>query len=242
MAYLTCSPKVRFLGDPNFPKIAIELSRGGQLYYYESLYEQYSRLRFSFEEDRSVAIYGLETRICRALGNKGGYGVFKNNLGRGLLWRRSDAKPLVRIVFSQSPKRGRPAPSWSWMSYVGSIEYMSPVGGSVIWNKDISWVFEGGQVTSTLKGFVKDYDVPTGTAESEAKIDMDDATQSHNKSLRCVVVGTEKLGDDKKKKEHYVLIVRMSSGTKSEVVYERVGLGRILGRFISDDRQDALIQ
>ena len=119
---------------------------------------------------------------------------------------------------------------------------MSPVGGSVIWKNDISWVIEDGQANITLKGFVRGYKVPAGTATSEARIDMDVVNQSHNKPLRCVVIGTQKLGLDEKKKKHYVLIVRDLSSTEEVALYERVGVGQMLGRFIQDEAWDALIR
>lgn len=236
------SPMVRFLGDPNFPDIAAKLNRGGQIYYYESLYEQYSKLKFTFKEDRSVAIYGLEARVCRALNDIGGYGLFKKNLGRGLLWRRSGTNPLESIVFSHTSQRGRPTPSWSWMSYVGGIEYVSPVGGSLIWNQGISWVLEGNKVTLTLKCLVRDLERLSEIGETDAKIDMDDATELQDESLRCIVVGKEKLYHDDKKKKHYVLIVREAPRTRDAIVYKRKGVGWILGSFISGNEKEAFIK
>jgi hypothetical protein len=149
---------------------------------------------------------------------------------------------LVRISFSKNPNRGRSAPSWSWMSYVGGIDYMKPVGGSVIWKKDVSWVIKNGQASMTLKGVARDYEVPTGTETSEAAFDMDVPNQSHNNPLRCVVVGIEKVGDDEKKKKHYVVVVCEVSSTGDAAEYERVGVGQMLGRFIKDETSDALIR
>jgi len=63
----------------------------------------------------------------------------------------------------------------------------------------------------------------------------------YNQLLRCVVIGTEKLGDNKKKEKYYVLIVREFLSTGDAVVYKRVGVGYVLGRFIKDETWNALI-
>jgi hypothetical protein len=214
----------------------MELSRGGQIYYYESLYEQYSRLNFSFDADRSVAIDGLERRISRALGDIGAFGVFKKNLGRGLLWRRGLNVPqLVRIDFSTDANRGRRAPSWSWMSYVGGIDYLDTVGGSVTWEKSTSWDTENGGMT--LKGYAREFDIPSNTPAADARIAWDDSKDKEDGALKCMVVGTEKLGDNLLAKKHYVLIVQQDSGSDNDNIYQRVAIGEILGRFIRPESQ-----
>ncbi|KAI3392588.1 hypothetical protein diail_5462, partial [Diaporthe ilicicola] len=44
---------------------------------YEDLYRQYTRLEFTRNTDRPIAIAGLEKRLIRDLKAQGGLGVFK---------------------------------------------------------------------------------------------------------------------------------------------------------------------
>ena len=83
-----------FPGDANFPWYGLHHQKGGDIAFYESLYEQYSLLSFTHLEDRPVAIAGLEQRLISALQQKGGakhgcYGIFGQYWGRGLLWQRA---------------------------------------------------------------------------------------------------------------------------------------------------------
>jgi Heterokaryon incompatibility protein (HET) len=55
--------RVGILGDPNFPIYGLQSSKGGFLFFYEGLYELYSKLSFSNIEDRLFAISGLEQRL-----------------------------------------------------------------------------------------------------------------------------------------------------------------------------------
>src|SRR5215469_7798924 len=94
------SNKAAFLGDPNFPNIATNSTNGGRIRLYESLYKQYSRLQFSRDYDRPIAIAGLEQRLIRAFDTQGGYGVFERYFGRSLLWQRdSDVARMEKIDF-----------------------------------------------------------------------------------------------------------------------------------------------
>ncbi|KAK3335921.1 hypothetical protein B0T19DRAFT_23134 [Cercophora scortea] len=126
-----------FLGDPNFPsKISDDKSdQGERIRFYEDLYRQYSRLAFTRISDRTIAIAGLEKRLIRDLGCNGGFGVFDDKrslLQRSLLWQRgSEVVSLHRIV--STPESDMCVPSWSWMAYDGSIDFLVPPEGGVEW-------------------------------------------------------------------------------------------------------------
>ncbi|KAI0476359.1 heterokaryon incompatibility protein-domain-containing protein [Xylariaceae sp. FL0804] len=152
------STKAAFLGDPNFPQLGMDSSRGSKIELYQDLYRRYSTLAFSRVEDRPVAIAGLEKRLVGACGNRGGYGVFDDGargglLHRSLLWHRSPREAsLSRIAFfdpssgDQSQGQDHPdhdhhhrgrssvvVPSWSWMAYRGAIDYLRPPFNGVEW-------------------------------------------------------------------------------------------------------------
>ncbi|KAF3766598.1 HET-domain-containing protein, partial [Cryphonectria parasitica EP155] len=125
-----------FLGDPNFPKVAIESSRGGKILFHQSLCKQYSRLAFTRQTDRPVAISGLEKRLVQSFGVSGGYGVLNDTknpgmLRRSMLWHRaSDCTTLRRISFARSAP-----PTWSCMSYEGPIDYPDLPFAQVEWEQ-----------------------------------------------------------------------------------------------------------
>ncbi|KAK0732546.1 hypothetical protein B0T21DRAFT_369182 [Apiosordaria backusii] len=128
-----------FLGDPNFPQIAMTSSKGGRIRLYESLYKTYSRLDFTRAYDRPIAIAGLELRLVTAFETRGGYGIFDRMpfFGRSLLWTCEEPTGMKRIDF---PKEGlgryRVPPSWSWMAYTGAIGFMDLPFEGVHWLED----------------------------------------------------------------------------------------------------------
>ncbi|KAK3648109.1 hypothetical protein LTR56_002587 [Elasticomyces elasticus] len=107
-----------FLGDPNFPKVAEDGSKGAQIHLYELLYRNYSTLAFMNAIDRPIGIAGLESRLVRAFGTDGGFGIFEKYLHRGIMWQRASSE-VQRISFSRAVDE---VPSWSWMAYQGTID------------------------------------------------------------------------------------------------------------------------
>ncbi|KAK4172119.1 heterokaryon incompatibility protein-domain-containing protein [Triangularia setosa] len=128
-----------FLGDPNFPQVALASSKGGKIRLYESLYKTYSRLQFTRACDRPIAIAGLEQRLVAAFYTRGGYGIFDRVpfFGRSLLWTCEEPGGMKRIEF---PKEGlgryRVPPSWSWMAHTGAISFMDLPFEGVHWLED----------------------------------------------------------------------------------------------------------
>ncbi|RGP80744.1 serine threonine kinase [Fusarium longipes] len=126
-----------FLGDPNFPRVAMRSTRGEKIRFYESLYKQYSNLDFTKIHDRPIAIAGLEQRLVNAFKTEGGYGVFNGAfLGRSLLWARDTQRSngLKMIEFPRD-QRFR-VPTWSWTAYEGPITYLNISFDHVRWTYD----------------------------------------------------------------------------------------------------------
>ncbi len=108
----------------------------------QNLFKTYSGLGFTRASDRAVAADGIQSSLLRALGTRGGYGIFSedaadvNNkdhrglLRRGLLWYRpADKQALAPIQFPP----GREVPSWSWMAYMGEIDFLRLTFGAIDW-------------------------------------------------------------------------------------------------------------
>jgi hypothetical protein len=238
-----------FIGDPNFPEVAIQSSRGGKIRLYQDLYSQYSRLKFTRTGDRPIAIAGLEKRLVHAFDTYGEFGVFDDGHGllrRSLLWRRgSDESTLDRIVFPAD--RQMTVPSWSWMAHKGGIDYLdlpfdgvdweeqeirSPwtPGSSGIWHtEDEAGIVELSAVARDL-----DFKGPTGQ-ESKIVYDAPAKTDGPSQNVKCVVVGRLKgAGQSARNRMHYVLLVgpKPSQVSRGGQVCERIGVGYILGRWI----------
>lgn len=134
-----------FLGDPNFPAVAMKSTKGAKIRLCQSLYETYSALEFTKAQDRSIAIAGLEQRLVRAYNTDGAYGVLDGGpsfFGRTLLWMRNgrvqDAMRPIDFDFSEGGEENASSmyyvvPSWSWMAYEGVITFMDLPFSGVEW-------------------------------------------------------------------------------------------------------------
>lgn len=263
-----------FLGDPTFPSRALTGNRGEEIRWYQSLYTSYSRLDLSYDEDRPIAIRGLESRLVAALQTKygrtfeGAYGVLNDGptgglLHRSLLWRRGaargDARVLEGIVF---PSGHEGAPTWSWMSCRGGIDFVQVPGDSVDWEHldfsppMTSWRPQqqlgvrrdgDGLHATTLIARCWDFcvDLGGGAAAGEGiGLTYDAPGMTSSRTFRCVVVGRGKAGttQDIKKRRYFVIVVtpassrgrgRTNAGASRDLRrYYRAGAGVLTGRFI----------
>ncbi|RTE84026.1 hypothetical protein BHE90_001452 [Fusarium euwallaceae] len=237
-----------FLGDPNFPEIAIhspradrDTSHGEKILYYQDLYKTYSRLAFSKLEDRGVAMNGLEQRLSRGFVCNGKFGILddKSLFHRSLLWRRAvTVTSMEKISF---PADRQQVPSWSWMAVKGEMDYIPVPFDTVDWETSLK---------SPLRHTLTFKDEQSRMMEIRAKAnelvhgygnDLEeffDRVSDHEGTPRrilCVVVGKNKGSGRVEEKFHYVLLVspEPSSGPW---VYERVGAGKIPGSWIDFTR------
>ncbi|KAF2496438.1 HET-domain-containing protein [Lophium mytilinum] len=237
-----------FLGDPHFPNKAMSRPRSMMILHVQDLFRQYSRLAFSHNADRPVAIAGIENRLKKALGVGGNYGVFDDGPGgglfhRGLLWQRGeDEESLTPIHFTDGGNWR--VPTWSWMAYDGGIDYLDPPFDSAEWETtdvrppkrfgDFAG-FEDGAIM--LPAIVRDFSVARrGIDEVKLVYDTDKRDGIDRQRPQCVVVAKSKTEMTAREKTYYVLIVVPSSalhGFPSETMYVRVGVGRMLGKYIA---------
>jgi hypothetical protein len=247
-----------FLGDPNFPSYGLRHRKGGDIAFYEFLYEQYSTLSFTRIEDRSVAICGLEQRLIRALKDKGqsgfgNFGLFDEYWGRGLLWQRawrkqqsSEGSGMARLTSGAGG--GPPAPSWSWMGHTGGITFMKHDPHSVEWLANeitFPWSKMKGPRPSTtayrgdmcLRGYARDFHTPEG---EDASIKLDIVYENPDllvgRQQKCLIIGRmKKKHQSIQQVRHYVLILAPKGPLHRHDVYERVGAGSIHGSLIEFD-------
>ncbi|KAK5721093.1 hypothetical protein LTR15_007057 [Elasticomyces elasticus] len=237
-----------FLGDPNFPKVAEDGSKGAQIHLYELLYRTYSTLAFMKAVDRPVGIAGLESRLIRAFGTSGGFGVFEKYLHRGIMWQRASSE-IQKISFPQAVGE---VPSWSWMAYQGPIEYVAIPFKSVEWEyNDVRspWTPQpestGARHSTRTRSsahltVVPRMFKPSGSTSSEECLVFDHGSVEPGPGIRCVIIGRQRHHPDSSAaRRHYILLIRQRP--RSEL-YERVGVGWLPGSSITFDGSGQLVQ
>lgn len=245
------------LGDPNFPEILINAPQGERIIRYQRLYQSYSRLGLSNPHDRPVAIDGLQRRLLRTMGCKGGLGVVdevepKGLLRRSLLWRRGSdmgTKGLTRIKFPID-RAMLAVPSWSWMAYTGSIDYLDLGFGRFDW-EELGSPWSGRAIgvsrtddrqpsmTLTAEAWLYDYDVtkynPNAEIQREGQLFFDNPGGSDQPELMSVVLGIEKGAKASRDKIHYLIVIKVTKTLDRDGrrICERVGSGYLPGRRVT---------
>ncbi|KAJ8129636.1 hypothetical protein O1611_g3997 [Lasiodiplodia mahajangana] len=213
--------KSSFLSDPHFPDSAAKYYKGMRIEFFQYIYSKYSGLAFSkeHEEDRSVALRGLEKRMARVYNVRGGHGILDGEyLQRSLLWQRDTSK--TRSLRSISYERNEKVPSWSWMAVMGQIAYMDAPFDWMDWNDEIK---------SPL-GPQADFEVDAYRADPEddsrSTYDREEETGTFSE-LKCVIIGREKMEKDTDPTDFYVLLIAPTGSSESCVEHKRVGVARL---------------
>ncbi|KAI1114936.1 HET-domain-containing protein [Nemania sp. NC0429] len=228
------------LGDPKFPKVATDSTKGGRIRLYELLYKQYSTLEFTRSYDRPLAIAGLEQRLIHAFSTQGGYGVFARYFGRGLLWQRDVTlvpHAMKPIEFPKSQKYK--VPSWSWMAYEGAINFMDLPFGEIEWQEnevrspwnhslDTTWFTTNMEERIDLTVTTRDF-----FESADNHIVYDRGERPKDQVVKCVVVGKRRKAEVDAKRIHYVLVVAQKGGAGHDAGYERIGVGSLPGSSIA---------
>lgn len=226
--------KAAFLGDSNFPHSVEAFKHGRQIQHYQGLYERYSSLGLSNQEDRPVAIAGLEQRLMTALKSTGGYGIFQSNFHRDLLWHRQHGRPtLERIKFGKSVQ----VPSWSWMAFGGEIRYMNAPLGGVEWNRKVISPFKVPNEGNSSFGAQHpiEFQAPVRRLKGERPklLLQDEPCRELDSPLKCVVIGSNKDGSAKSR-QHYAIILSSIRKNGSHQFYERVGVAYLTEEELSN--------
>ncbi|KAF4633372.1 hypothetical protein G7Y89_g4749 [Cudoniella acicularis] len=233
-----------FLGDPNFPQIIMSANRGEKIVHFQSLYKTYSSLAFANQNDRPIAVDGIQNRLLKAFETQGGFGIFDEDrsgqsglLRRSLLWYRplSNTEPVKNAFLSS---RTTTVPSWSWMACLSEIDYLKLGFGNIDW-MEIQSPWSGkddGVGNIALSGKVRAITVDAA-GEKIGELYFDMPGELGRSSLQCVVLGVEQGHRPQSTKFHYFILVnpmdmRRSDGSE---VYERVGAGYLPGRCIPSE-------
>ncbi|KAJ2995203.1 hypothetical protein NUW58_g1344 [Xylaria curta] len=242
------------LGDPNFPRVATDSSKGGRIRLYELLYKQYSRLQFTRISDRPLAIAGIEQRLIRAFDTQGGYGVFNCYFGRGLLWQRDvtvASGAMKPIQFPQSQRYQ--VPSWSWMAYEGAITFMDLPFGEIEWEeKEVRSPWNPpGPILASSSRISNKSNSSWYTGDTNGRVDLtvtardfslsadthivyDRGERPGDRIAKCVIVGRRKSAAEvDTQRIHYVLVVAQKQDAGSKAQYERIGAGSLPGSAIT---------
>jgi hypothetical protein len=226
----------------------MKADKGAKILGYQDLYKRYSGLGLSLATDRPWAINGLQQRIITALKVQGGFGVFfedsesgrrRGLLRRSLLWRRADkTNSLSRIQFCPN-RDGTRVPTWSWMAYTGTIDYIPAEFGGTEWEVMHTQWDSGPNKTDdgVLVAQARDY-----IAGNKDSMLVFDSPLGFRQGLsKCVVLGRQKGSQPDREKVHYVLLVQPRPLSSQGQTYERVGVGTLLGNDIHENVQQVYI-
>jgi hypothetical protein len=203
----------------------------------QDLYERYSGLEFTKLSDRPVAILGLQERLATAFRTHAAYGCFEMYFARGILWMRRDDKRMTRIVLPA----GRRAPSWSWISKEGPIQYMELKFNEIDWATTVdfenpftravatepeqsSGLGVGGEL-GTLHGLSRRIKMTKWDVLNSIIFD-EEGPPSHD-DLRCVVIGRDKVENGEDNPKHHALIIQQVRNVLGVDIYERVGVASL---------------
>ena len=221
--------------DPEFPE---RLTLSGHIpicRFVQELIADYSQHSLSYPTDKIIAFSGIAERMQRALGTEVQHGIF-DCLHRLLLWKRSDTKSGP-IHYENSV-----VPSWSWMFYNGSIEFLTYSTLRVVENLSFeSYLGIKIEVRQFERCCMNQTDNLTILADAGnvGFIYFDIDSTERNEFQNCVVIGigADDHNDDPDK-EYYILAVRKTAG---EGEYERLGAGQVRARYISKSSAGKLL-
>lgn len=242
-------------------------SRGEKIIRFQNLYKKYSSLAFTNPSDRPIAVNGMQSRLLKAFGTRGGYGIFDDNnisksshgglLRRSLLLYRPVHKTFTRIEFPREKELEFRVPSWSWMAYMGEIDFLELEFGKIEW-MEIRSPWSNVMNSKTELSIKKESDgCPTiwgtvreiiGDAEKDSAgqlyYDLHSGPQVNNK-IECVVLGIEKKKSTTMARLHYFILVEPVGDarhpTQGNNRYQRVGAGYMPGSCISSGEREIKI-
>jgi hypothetical protein len=239
--------KKYFMLDPDFPARLLESGDQRTTEFIQFLSGQYSKRGLTEKTDRCVAISGLEDRIARVRKCQTRYGVFQPYLHRTLLWQRSGEERMKRIGYETQV-----VPSWSWMAYDGSIEFMDIPFNKVDWmvrlrfskKHNYEWWFnkKGNAALVTDIGSFQNCNseqretnhvILDSSKAERGEIWYDLKASEGLDTERCVVVGRDAHEDELGLRKYYILVVRPNSVDNE---YTRVGVGWIRSDYVKRQR------
>ena len=213
------------------------------LKFLQFLLSKYSASSITQETDRAIAIHSLVMRMEKALNTTIHYGIPRLFLAFLLLWKRTEQNG-GRIQYKDQHQ----VPSWSWMAYSGGIDFL--IQPSDFWitfefldiivprPEDLDFAEHGRALDVKFRSFSAGCRVESKEGkylilkemEEIGYLWVDMADQIEFEDCNCVVVGAEV---NRKGIPTYCIIVTQKNGPLGR--YERVGVGKVLGQYVSKD-------
>jgi hypothetical protein len=234
--------KKYFMLDPNFPERLLKVGNQRTIEFIQFLSTEYSKRGLTEKTDRCAAISGLESRIAQAKKCETRFGIFQSFLHRSLLWQRLEERDTDRIDYGDQI-----VPSWSWMAYNGSVEFMDIPFGKVEWVRGLRFDKKRKRALVTdISSLRKCHHERRGAGYAILDLDgvkkgwiqYDMETHERLNAEGYVVVGRDSHKSDAGKRNYYILVVRL---TGMENRYTRVGAGCILSDYVARQGVQALI-
>ncbi|KAK3902499.1 heterokaryon incompatibility protein-domain-containing protein, partial [Staphylotrichum tortipilum] len=173
--------------------------------YFRETTQVYAARLLSYESDRLPALAGLAQRVFESTGSRYLAGLWQDDLHLGLLWHSPRTTEILsERLSSLRASTGSGAPSWSWVSQRGRIEYSSPLFRYFSTQRRVRKEYTAIDAETTLKGACLNQfgDVTSGIIRVRGKVadvptdcmlDMNDDGQ--NKLWRGSKHGTIKLSN-----------------------------------------------
>jgi hypothetical protein len=150
------------------------------------MYIRYTALDISYPTDRAKAILGLESRLALFYNSPSVYGVLTTRamFGRTLLWGRSGTSRMKAISGFKTEK----VPSWSWMSVMGQITYLSTQESDTTWMTDFELALPKncGSLMKTARFLLT---APLSEVLSDCRIELRDEMNVEIRSSNSRLVG-----------------------------------------------------
>ncbi|KAF4464019.1 serine threonine kinase [Fusarium albosuccineum] len=185
------------LGDSDFPSYILPYYKDERIRLVQYIYQFYSGLQLTKPSDRSKAILGLQKRLSRIFDLKQGhgleatYGIIWAFFERTLLWQAGTSGGMARIKYDKIYA----VPSWSWMAYMGKIQYMKIQFSRVNWTGNLQRPFtspdDSSQWDGRLVAHASKLFIDTVELSKRSIMDLGDYRFDPVRD-RCVVVGTSK--------------------------------------------------
>ncbi|VUC31483.1 unnamed protein product, partial [Clonostachys rosea] len=226
-----------FILDPYFPSRLRKAGYYRCLQFIQSLFEEYSKCGLTYKSDRDIAIRSLLERMGRELATDVGYGIIRCFIGSLLIWKRT-AKDLTSPIDFEP----RTVPSWSWMAYDGSIEFIDKFRYKlrIPQATDLEFAQDGKELKVKIRKFQNcrleenmrdnEFTVKTvdGTTEKVGSMWYDMMDQIEFNS--CVVAGVDGTGSAvNDQKRYFVIMVQQMPGGG----YRRLGAGEVDDGYLS---------
>ncbi|KAK0750666.1 heterokaryon incompatibility protein-domain-containing protein [Schizothecium vesticola] len=219
-----------FLGDPQFPTLAIAqaATTHTQHHVFQSVFKTYSRLELTRATDRQIAVAGVSQRLAEGMTSLVAFGVFTKfkYLHRSLLWRRA-GHVFLHWIRNNTPK----VPTWSWMAFMGAIDYVDCTSTEMEWNPHIrlSIAEETATITAPVTTFA------AKMLQTPDLLILDYRPRADGEDLKCVIVGKEPSGNPDDAVYYVLVVLAAQGGSGTGTEYERLGVAALRSTHLALD-------